>query len=270
MRCKLGLIGTGAMAGAILERLLENLSFLHIKAEEIIAYDIASEKLLPFQKRGVTVAKSANEVFQNAEVVMLGIKPQFYADILGSTNTAGAKNIVSIMAGVTVAALRKYFAKEVGITRAMPNMPVQIGQGMTALYFDAVAQDTRIFIQKIFDSCGKTLVIDESKFDAVTSISGSGPAYVYLFASALIKGGQDGGLSYEESRLLALQTITGAAGLSAVQNTTDLDEMVDRVCSKGGTTIEAVEVLKARSLEDIVRNAVKACRDKSEHMSKEL
>ena len=109
----------------------------------------------------------------------------------------------------------------------------------------------------------------ESNFDVVSSISGSGPAYVYMFINALTKAGIEGGLSPEDSKKLALMTVEGSAAYAAAADY-DLNTLTDRVCSKGGTTIEAVEVFREKDLFGIVSAAVKACRDKSEFLSKKL
>ena len=121
----------------------------------------------------------------------------------------------------------------------------------------------------MLSACGGVVILDESKFDAVTSVSGSGPAYVYMFAKGMIEGGMNGGLSYEESKQLALNTIIGAADL-ALNSEENLDTLVDKVCSKGGTTIEAVEVYKDRNLVEIVAEGVEACRKKSALLSEKL
>ena len=118
-------------------------------------------------------------------------------------------------------------------------------------------------------TCGTTLVIEESKFDAVTSISGSGPAYVYTFANAMVQAGVKGGLTFEESKLLTLATIEGSALYANVAEY-ELETLVERVCSKGGTTIEAVNVFKNRGLSEIVGEGIEACREKSKLLSEKL
>lgn len=270
MRYKLGFVGTGVMAGAILNRILDNPEAVNILPEDIIIFDISEEKVREFTAKGVAVASSANQIFSESEAVLLGVKPQFYREILEKTEKINASTIISIMAGIKIATLRKALGGTVGIVRVMPNMPCVTGKGMTALCFDNVGENMKAFVTAVFNACGKTIEITEDKFDAVTSISGSGPAYVYMFAEGLIKGGIEGGLTPEESRILALQTIEGAAALAAVQSDTGLGTLVDRVCSKGGTTIEAVTVFRERGLTDILKDGVKACREKSKLLSEKL
>lgn len=265
---KLGFIGVGVMAGAILDRTLEHANALGLTAGDIVIYDPLEEKTAPYAKQGVCVAESASAVLA-AETVVLGVKPQAYADIFKEHLEIHAKTVVSIMAGVRIATLRNVLGSRTGIARVMPNTPARVGKGMSAVCFDGVTAEQRIFILGILDACGKVLEIAEEKFDAVTSISGSGPAYVYLFAAGLVQGGVAGGLTAEESRTLALQTIEGAAALAAV-TPVPLETLTERVCSKGGTTIEAVDLFKARGLEEIIQDGVTACREKSKLLSEKL
>ena len=151
----------------------------------------------------------------------------------------------------------------------MPNTPCSVGKGASAVCFDGVSAEHTTFIENILSAMGVYIRTAESNFDAVTSISGSGPAYVYMFINALTKAGIEGGLSPEDSKKLALMTVEGSAAYAAAADY-DLDTLTDRVCSKGGTTIEAVEVFREKDLFGIVSAAVKACRDKSELLSKKL
>lgn len=269
MRYKLGFLGTGVMAGAILDKVLDNLDGLGITSADIAAYDIDSAKLHAYSQKGVNAAAAGQDLFTTCEIVVMGIKPQFYAEILSGVSAFNCKAVISIMAGIKIATLRKTLGDKIGIVRVMPNTPCKIGEGMSALAFDNVDSALAAFINAIFTSCGKTAEIEEHKFDAVTSISGSGPAYIYMFADGLIKGGIDGGLSPAESRQLALQTIIGAAKL-AMTDDTPLDVLVERVCSKGGTTIEAVDYYREAGLTDIIKEGVKRCRNKSKLLSDKL
>lgn len=269
MQYKLGFLGAGVMAGAILDKVLLNINGLEMSAEELAVYDIDKNKVAAFAAKGVSAIRTAEELFATCEIVLLGVKPQFYADILSGIKDYGCKTVISIMAGVKIATLRKLLGDTIGIVRVMPNTPCKIGEGMSALAFNKVIQPTALWIKKMFSSCGKVLELAEENFDAVTSISGSGPAYVYLFADGLIKGGIEGGLTPEDSKTLALQTIIGAAKLAATDETA-LDVLVDRVCSKGGTTIEAVNYYRETGLTDIIKEGVKRCRQKSEYLSNKL
>ena len=269
MKHKLGFIGTGVMAGAIINRILGSIDVLDLVPSDIIVYDLDENKVSEFVKKGVTKGNSSNEIFEHAEIVMLGVKPQFYADILKNTPVINSNTVLSIMAGVKIKTLRGYLGEDIGIVRIMPNTPCTIGKGVMALTFDNCSKDTQSFVLSILNSCGKTLIIDESKFDAVTSISGSGPAYVYAFADAMVQAGIRGGLSPEESKLLTLATIEGSALYADVAEY-ELPILVDRVCSKGGTTIEAVTIFKEKGLSEIIGEGIDACREKSKLLSEKL
>ncbi len=269
MKYKIGFIGAGVMAGAILTRFLNSIDHFDIGAGDVAVYDLDTSKTDYFSNMGATALSSANDVLANSEIVLLGVKPQFYADILNNAETVNAKTIISIMAGVKISTLRNYFSTSIGICRIMPNTPCTVGKGVMAVTFDGCDLDTEAFITKILNTCGETLVITEDKFDAVTSISGSGPAYVYLFADSMVKAGIQGGLTEEESKKLALLTIEGSA-LYASQAEFDLPTLVDRVCSKGGTTIEAINVFKNKNLPEIIAEGIAACKDKSEILSNKL
>lgn len=268
MRYKLGFLGAGVMAGAILDNVLINTSKLGIKAADVAVFDIDNGKVAAYAEKGATPVITAEALFADCEIVLLGVKPQYYAEILAKIDNIGCKTVVSIMAGVKTSTLRKALGN-IGIVRVMPNMPCRIGEGMSALAFDKVDIGTTSFVKSVFDACGKAIIISEDKFDAVTSISGSGPAYVYMFIDGLVQGGIEGGLTLEESKVLAIQTLIGAAKL-AERDGTPLEVLVDRVCSKGGTTIEAVGYYKEAGLTDIVKEGVKRCRDKSRLLSDKL
>ncbi len=269
MKYKIGFIGAGVMAGAILTRFLNSINLFDINSSDVGVYDLDTSKTDHFRRMGATVASSSNDILTNSEIVLLGVKPQFYADILNNAETVNAKTIISIMAGVKISTLRNYFSTSTGICRIMPNTPCVVGKGVMAVTFDGCNIETEAFITKILNTCGETLTITEDKFDTVTSISGSGPAYVYLFADSMVKAGIKGGLTEEESKKLALLTIEGSA-LYASQAEFDLPTLVERVCSKGGTTIEAINVFKNRNLPDIIAEGIAACKEKSEILSNKL
>ena len=271
MKYKLGFIGAGVMAGSILDRIIATgkLNDFGLKPSDIAVYDLDEAKRKKFADMGVSVASSSDELLAESESVLLGVKPQFYADILKAAPVINAKNVISIMAGVKIATLRKYFKPETGITRVMPNTPCRIGKGIAAVTFDNTDEAHEALVKGLLGVCGAVIVLEESKFDAVTSISGSGPAYVFMFADAMVRAGVEGGLSVEESRALALATIEGSAAFASIAGE-DLLTMTDKVCSKGGTTIEAVDVFRAKDLYGTVSEAIGACRKKSELLSEKL
>lgn len=268
MKYKIGFIGAGVMAGAIIDRFLTSFDSFMLDYKDVAVYDLDKSKMEKYANVGLSLGESANDILANSEIAMLGVKPQFYADILKNAPSINAKTIISIMAGVKIETLRNYLG-DIGIARVMPNTPCTIGKGVMAVCYDKCDEDTVALIDAILNTCGKVINVEERKFDAVTSISGSGPAYVYLFADAMVQAGIKGGLTLRESKALALATIEGSA-LYASQAEYDLPTLVDRVCSKGGTTIEAINVFKDNNLEAIVGKGIEACREKSKILSEKL
>jgi len=258
---KLGVIGCGNMAEAIVSRACGTV----LKASEIQVFDSDSAKLAALSsKYGVKAAYSNSELVSSCEYVLFAVKPQS----LGGLNIGNAaiNCLISIMAGVKIATLKANFNVS-RIVRVMPNTPCSVGVGMCALTFDGCTEKDKLFAKGLFNATGKTIELDESKFDAVTAVSGSGPAYVYYFIEAMTNGGVQEGLTYEESKTLAIQTVKGAAEL-AERSDIELSVLIDRVCSKGGTTIEAVNYLKEKDVGAIVCEAVRRCAEKSRELGK--
>ncbi|HOO22275.1 MAG TPA: pyrroline-5-carboxylate reductase [Clostridia bacterium] len=264
MSYRLGIIGAGVMANALVSQMLK--TGLH--PEEIIVYDIDSEKSASIHP-SAHVAASDNEVISQSDMILFSVKPQHYKEITENNVFSDDKIVISIMAGVKIEVLRKNLRSDCGILRVMPNMPCKIAKGVCALCFDKINQQNKEFLLRLFASCGDIIEISEDKFDAVTSVSGSGPAYVYMFLQGMIEGGMRGGLTYEESKKLAVATLIGGTELAKISSD-DLNVMIDRVCSKGGTTIEAVDIYRQKGLVDIVAEGIDACRAKSKLLSEKL
>lgn len=257
MRYKLGVIGFGVMGRALTGGILTSGKLL---PEEIIVFDVDKSKIEMFPYK-VAAAESLDET-ANSERILLAVKPQKFPDIRINRNLLTRKTIISVMAGIKILSLREKYSRNNRFVRIMPNTPCRLGAGVMGMCFEDVSDAEKRYVIDLFSGCGEVVVTDEKNFDAVTSVSGSGPAYVYMFAEGMIKGGMDGGLSYEESKILALNTIIGSA-LLAKESDLPMDVLTDRVCSKGGTTAEAVKVFRERGLTDILRDGIKACREKS-------
>jgi pyrroline-5-carboxylate reductase len=263
----LGFIGVGVMAGAILNSTLNYADELNINPNDMYVYDLDDEKTSKYIKSGVNVASSINEIFSQSKTVLIGVKPQQFLSIFDGVVEFNMTTVVSIMAGVKIASIREKLNQNIGIVRVMPNTPCVIGSGMIAMCFDNVEKEVKKKILDIFKCCGQTLILSECKFDAVTSISGSGPAYVYSFIDGLIRGGIEGGLSYEDSKMLATQTIIGATKL-AIASDEPMSDLINKVCSKGGTTIEAINYFEDNNFKIMISKAIELCRIKSKELSK--
>lgn len=256
----LGIIGAGNMASAILGGILRGGL---LRADRIAVSDPDPEKRTVMAQNGVYVTADNREVASSSEYLMFAVKPQASAAVFEEiAPVIAAGTVISIMAGVPVAKLRAALGER-NYVRVMPNTPALVGEGMSVIAFEEGGRSQ--FVADIFASVGKVAELDESKFDAVTSLSGSGPAYVYMFIEALMKGGIDGGLDPETAKLLAVQTVRGSAKMVSL-STRPVSELVDAVCSKGGTTIQAVDSFREDGLEDIVRKGMAKCKKRSEEL----
>lgn len=253
---KLGIIGIGQMAEAIVKGVLKS-NFL--RKDEIIASGRRDERLdFIAEEIGIDVTKDNSEVFNKSEVVILAVKPQNLTELVENMSISN-KNvlIISIMVAVTTSKIEELLG-DIAIVRVMPNTPALIGEGMTVLSKNKRATDEQIKIaQNIFDQIGKTIIIPEDLIDAVTGLSGSGPAYVYQFIEALADGGVLVGLPRQMAYDLAVQTIIGAAKM--IEETgMHPGELKDKVASPKGTTIEGIRVLEKNSFRGVVMEAVEA------------
>lgn len=257
---KLGIIGAGNMATAILQGILKGEV---LSPEQIAISDVQDGKRDFFTSLGVHFTTDNAMLASSSEYVLFAVKPQIAPEVFDEiAKFINAKNVISIMAGVSINKLKSALGDR-NYARIMPNMPATVGEGMSAIAFSGKQDE---FVLNVFKAVGNVIIIDENLFDAVTSLSGSGPAYVYMFIEALIRGGMDGGLDKQTATTLALQTITGAVKM--VENSTKpIGEMVDAVCSKGGTTIQAVEHYRNNNLEQIVIDGMIKCRNRSAELA---
>lgn len=251
---KLGFIGCGNMARAIIDGVLKS----GLLKEEQIVVSRKSGHDCGFD---IMCTTDNSFVAQNSEFVVLAVKPQIFNEI--SLNTT-ARCVISIMAGIE----SKTISDKLGakVIRVMPNTPSKIGMGATAIAFNDCDEECNEFCNKIFESVGCVCSLDENLFDAVTCVSGSGPAYAYYFANSMIDGGVANGLDEKLSRQLALDTIIGACEMIKAQPEVDINELISNVCSKGGTTIEAIKVFDSLGLHDAVVKGMTACKNRSREL----
>ncbi|MGN0797631.1 MAG: pyrroline-5-carboxylate reductase [Christensenellales bacterium] len=255
---KLGFIGAGNMARAIAKGVL---SGGLLSADQILMTDVAKGSF-----EGIEITDDNSRVLQNCQYVILAIKPQVFDNISDSFCDIQADAIISIMAGKSVQKIRSATGIE-QVVRVMPNFPCMIGKGMAAIAINDYPKPINDFVLDIFNSVGKAVFLPESLFDTVTSISGSGPAYVYYFIQAMTNAGVEGGLSFEDSLKLTLQTFEGAVKM-VEQSTIPIDTMIDNVCSKGGTTIEAIKTFRQQGVDQAIQDGIRACKNRSEELSK--
>lgn len=258
---KLGIIGAGNMAKAIVNGIVDSKL---IAVNKIIAADPFADLGID----GVITYKNNEKILNECEYVLLAVKPQIFNQIAGEIGAkCKAKHIISIMAGITYDGIKKYF-KNANVTRVMPNTPCKLKKGMTAIRKnDEIPVCEKEFVKGIFDSIGKTIYLEEELFHAVTAVSGSGPAYVYMFIEGMIESGVKMGMSYEDAKTCVLQTFDGSIGMVNVASE-PISDLINAVCSKGGTTIQAVDSFKADNLYNIIDSAMVKCRNRSEELGK--
>ncbi|GAA6616813.1 pyrroline-5-carboxylate reductase [Scytonema sp. NUACC26] len=270
MTTKFGLIGGGVMGEALLSRLMARK--IYQPSEVIVSEPQPSRQVFLQEEYGVTVTPDNRLVFtQAAEVLFLAVKPQVFSAIaqeLADVIPTGSKPLViSILAGVTLSQLEAAFPN-IPVIRAMPNTPATVGAGITAICMGAYTKAHHQEIaKKLFSAVGEVVEVSESLMDAVTGLSGSGPAYVALMVEALADGGVFSGLPRAIANQLALQTVLGTAMLLH-ETKIHPAELKDRVTSPGGTTIAGIAQLEQASFRSALIQAVKAATARSQELGK--
>ncbi|MGB5306316.1 MAG: pyrroline-5-carboxylate reductase [Gammaproteobacteria bacterium] len=222
----------------------------------------------------VTTTSTNPDAAAQADVVILAVKPQSIKEValeLADTVAQSRALVISIAAGIRETSLRGWLGKQTAIVRAMPNTPALVQSGATALYANpAVNEAQRSIAESILRAVGMTLWIDdETMMDAVTALSGSGPAYFFLFMEALQSAGCKLGLPSDTARLLVLQTAFGAAKM-ALESSEDAATLRRRVTSPGGTTERALEVLQEQEFEARILKALQAAAERSRELADEF
>lgn len=264
---KLGFIGAGGnMAGAIIDSILEN-----NLSNDLYLYDVNLESLEKFKGKA-TVLNSELEVAKEADIVFLCVKPQVVFTVLEklADSTLKDKCFVSIVAGVTIDKIENALGFDAKIIRVMPNTPLLVSSGAAGVCKNKqVSSDEFDFVLSVFSSSGIAKQVDESLMDAVTAVSGSGPAYVYRFMKCMTEQGIEMGLDAETAYDLALHTIIGAAEMmKKVDKTTDeIQTLIDKVTSPNGTTYAALMSMNETGFDKSVKDALIACRNRSKELS---
>lgn len=261
----LAFIGAGNMAEAFIRGLLAKQV---VSPSQIIAADVRLDRLEQLRRQFNIHTESDNgAAAQQADVIVLAVKPQQMSTALVTLGARPAPLIISIAAGITTARLERELGGQPRIIRVMPNTPALIGAGAAALCAGqfALPEDLQTATE-ILQAVGIVVPVEEKDIDAVTALSGSGPAYVFLVAEALIQAGIATGLAPAIARRLAIQTVAGAGRLLA-ESTTEPAELRRQVTSPGGTTEAAVAVMLDRQLPAIFREAVAAAARRSRELA---
>ncbi|HKJ29092.1 MAG: pyrroline-5-carboxylate reductase [Desulfuromonadales bacterium] len=265
---KIGFIGGGNMAEAFIKGLMNG----GFPATDILFFEPNEKRReLMIERYGVSCAVDNMELVNKSDIVVVATKPQILDKVLEDIVTVfnDEKLLISILAGITTTTFEEGLGGQARVVRAMPNTPALAGQGAAALCPGKnVTEEDRRVAQHLFETVGIALWVEEGQMDAVTGLSGSGPAFVYTFIEALTAGGVQEGLRLDIAHSLAVQTVVGAAHL--VKETGEHPALLrEKVCSPAGTTISAIRVLEERGLRAMMMEAVGAATARSRELGKE-
>jgi pyrroline-5-carboxylate reductase len=252
---RIGIIGGGNMAEALVKGLIHG----GLPAGDIVVSEPNDQRRnFMAEHYGVQAQIENRDVVEFADTVVLAIKPQIVDEVLSGIARAltGDKLLISILAGVATQTLEAFVEGNLRVIRAMPNTPALVGQGAAGLCPGRFAtRDDLMVARKLFETVGTVQLVSEEQMDAVTGLSGSGPAFVFTFIEALADGGVQEGLRRDVAQALAVQTVLGAALL--VKESGEHPALLrDKVCSPAGTTISAIRVLEERGMRAMLMEAV--------------
>ena len=261
----LGIIGCGKMGSALVKGAIKENA---IDGQKVMVIDLVSELAHKLSNDiGATVAKTNDDLIKNADAILLCVKPQDMISLTDSFNKErSSKLFISIAAGIKIDDLEKSLKNDDRVIRVMPNTPAMIGQGASAQSKgkNATESDTE-FVSKILNAVGISIEVPEKQLDAVTGLSGSGPAYIYTVIEALADGGVLVGLPKEKALTLAAKTVIGAAEM-VMKSDEHPAKLRDQVASPGGTTIAGLAALESGKLRSTLIEAVKAATKRSEEL----
>lgn len=262
---RIGFLGYGNMASAILKGLLGQ-GILH--AGQAVAFDPDESRREMAQSLGVVMAESAADLCKGCDVLILAVKPQIMKEALAPVASALPERtlVISIAAGISMAFLREQLGAKARMARVMPNTPALAQAGAAGMAFsdNCTPQDKEI-TQTIFESVGVAVTVAEEDIDAVTALSGSGPAYFFYMVECLVQAAQEAGLKEADATLLAGQTLLGAGKLLS-ESPDSAAELREKVTSKGGTTEAALNAFREHGFAEVIRAGVQAATKRSREL----
>lgn len=265
---RLGFLGGGNMSGGLVKGLLQ----AGVAAERVSVSDVSEARRQELgEGHGVATTADNRALVRGCDVLVLAVKPQVLPSVLGeiAADVRSDQLIVSIAAGVPIAAIEGQLPAGTRVVRAMPNAPATVQAGATAIAPGRHAQEQDLRVaRELFEAVGQVVVLDEHQLDAVTGLSGSGPAYVMLILEALADGGVKMGLPRPAAHLLAVQTVLGAATL-ALKTGEHPARLKDTVTSPGGTTIAGLHALERGGLRGVLIDAVEAATKRSTELGRD-
>lgn len=266
---KIGFIGLGNMASAMIGGMLKKEL---VKPEDIMG-NARTENSRQRAKRtyGIEILPDNMRVAEAADIVVLAVKPQFFEEVIGELKGLGEeawqkKLLISLAPGKTIAWFRELFGYPVPVIRCMPNTPALVGEGCTGMCADPeVSEEDAETVKRMTDSFGRTVMVPERLMDTVGGVSGSSPAFVFLFIEAMADAAVAEGMPRSQAYELAAQAVLGSAKM-VLETGMHPGALKDMVCSPGGTTIQGIRVLEEKNFRAAAMDAVIACVEKSRKM----
>lgn len=266
---KIGFIGVGSMGEALVKGMIEADLFA---PQEVVVSDVNQERLSEVEAEyGVETVQQNSDLISQVDYLVLAVKPKVIEQVMAEIGSKikEEQKVFSIAAGVTTAQIEDYLPLEVPVVRLMPNTPALIKEGAIAYTLGTAAdREEGRLVEKLFCPVGRVVETEEKLMDAVTGLSGSGPAYIYILIEALSDAGVYEGLSRETATNLAAQTVIGAAKMVA-ESDSHPAELKDEVTSPGGTTITGVKNLEEAGFRTAVQQAVAAAAEQSRQLGEE-
>ena len=263
---KIGFIGAGNMATAIIKGLIAR----YQTADFINVFDISEEKKQQMKELGAAICGSNAEVTAQSDIIVLAVKPQNYAEVIDSLKDAAteAKTFVSIAAGISIAYVQKALGKPCPVVRVMPNTPLLLKKGASALCpSDNINEEDREIVYNMFAGSGVCEYITEDHMNEIIAVNGSSPAYIYLFAKAMADYAAEQGIDYNKAMNLICATLEGSAAM--LRDSGDpADVLIQKVSSKGGTTIAALDCLREHGFVEAIHDAMAACTKRAEELGR--
>lgn len=264
---KIGFIGAGNMATAIIKGLI---SQNDNKADFINVFDTDTQKCALMSEIGVNICSSGADVAEISDIIVLAVKPQNYAEVLEAIKPAisESKTCVSIAAGISIGYVQSALGCKCPVVRVMPNTPLLLKKGASALCpSDNISDEDKQLVYNMFAGSGVCEYISEEHMNEIISVNGSSPAYIYLFAKAMADYAQKQGIDYDKAMNLVCATLEGSAAMLR-ESGDSADVLIQKVSSKGGTTIAALDKLKEHGFYEAVQDAMDACTKRAEELGK--
>ncbi len=263
---KVGFIGVGNMGGAILTGYYEKTKG---SGREILIFDQRLERMEELQSEmAVTICKDITQLTREADIIILGAKPVDFQNLLSEIKDTIKDDVllISMAAGVKIDFIRNLIGKKGSIIRIMPNIPALVNMGVTSISRDEkVPEDLFQIAKEIFESVGKVYEVPEDLIHTVIGISGSSPAYTYMYIDGLVKAAEKRGMKRDEALDFAANSVMGAAKM-VIETGIDPDQLKLNVCSPNGTTVEAVRKLEELDFYNVIDQAFGAAHDRSKEM----